>query len=509
MVLCQEGGKLNYQPRQQKNQESDIIEVSHNYKIIENDKQMKQFSIENSNIQWIAFDTEYTTEKSYKPRLCLIQILTERGKYIIDIIKCKNITLFNKLLINPNILKITHSGGHDYKILNDEYNIIPKNVFDTQIACSFLYYQSRINLSDLILSLLNKKIEKGLAASDWEERPLTNEQLKYALNDAIFLKELKDILVQKLNDKNRLSWAQEEFKTLEYPNFYKENLMDDILDMHITNSLSKDEKIFLIKIMEWRKKEAIKKDMPETKILGFNFLKEFVTLLPLGEDYIRNNRKILPKVINEYLSPLKKLLNSPSENYTEIEKQIPPSGFDQPELEFLTKLSHLFIKHLCFKNNIGPELMCTEDELRFFLWNKTLKTSKLFKGWRLDFVGKELENILLSDNELMAKFYKMTKRFEASNNIENPKEIIEYSSEINELIALGFRKDMIKNIPNKWIKATTFLLNQLPENHVNRQIPTPQAGIWIHEKVRPILERVGVTFRKLPNHPWELIIDVK
>lgn len=509
MVLYKEVGKLNYNTRQQKNQESNIIAVSNNYTKIENEKQMKTFSIENSDIQWIVFDTEYTTEKSYKPKLCLIQILTERGKYIIDIIKYKNVTLFNNILINPNILKITHSGGHDYKILNDEYQIIPKNVFDTQIAYSFLYYQPRINLSDLILSLLNKKIEKGLAASDWENRPLSNEQLEYALNDVIFLKELKDILVQKLNENNRLSWAQEEFKTLEDPNYYKENLMDDILDLHITNSLSKKEKIFLIKIMEWRKKEAKKEDLPETKILGFNLLKEFITLLPIGEDYIRNNRRISPKVINDYLSPLKKLLNSPSENYIEKEKQIPPSGFDNPELELLTKLSHLFVKHLCFKNNIGPELMCTEDELRFFLWNKTLNTSKLFKGWRLDFIGKELENILLSDNELMAKFYKMIKRFEDSNNIEEPKEIIEYSSEINELIALGFRKDMIKNIPNKWIKATIFLLNQLPENHVNRQIPTPQAGIWIHEKVRPILERVGVTFRKLPNHPWELIRDVK
>lgn len=483
--------------------------VSNNYTIIENEKQMKKFSIENSDIQWIVFDTEYTTEKSYKPKLCLIQILTERGKYIIDIIKCKNIDSFNNILINPNILKITHSGGHDYKILNDEYQIIPKNIFDTQIAYSFLYYQHRINLSDLILSLLNKKIEKGLATSDWEKIPLSTKQLEYALNDVIFLKELKDILVQKLNDKNRLSWAQEEFKTLEDPNFYKENLMDDILDMHITNSLSKNEKIFLIKIIEWKKKEARKRNIPEYKILTFTLLQEFVTLLPLGEYYIRNNRKIPEKVINDYLSPLKELLNSPSDAYMGIEKQIPPSGFDNPEFELLTKLSHLFVKHLCFKNNIGPELICTEDELRFFLWNKTLKTSKLFKGWRLDFVGKELENILLSDNELMAKFYEMTKRFEALNNIANPKEIIEYSTEINELITLGFRKDIIKNIPNKWIKATTFLLNQLPENHEIKQIPTPQMGPWIQKKVRPILERVGVTFRKSSNHPWKLKRDVK
>ena len=67
------------------------MDTSQNHKKIENKKQMEQFSIENSKIQWIAFDTEYTTEKSYKPKLCLIQILTQNGKYIIDVTKVKNI----------------------------------------------------------------------------------------------------------------------------------------------------------------------------------------------------------------------------------------------------------------------------------------------------------------------------------------------------------------------------------------------------------------------------------
>ena len=69
----------------------------------------------------------------------------------------------------------------------------------------------------------------------------------------------------------------------------------------------------------------------------------------------------------------------------EIEKQIPPSGYDKPEFELLTKMSHLFISHLCLKNSIRPELICTEVELKFIIWNENFETSKLFKGWRLDF----------------------------------------------------------------------------------------------------------------------------
>ena len=483
------------------------MDISHNYTKIENEKQMKKFSIENSNIQWIAFDTEYTLENSYKPKLCLIQILTQRGKYIIDVIKVENINLFNDIIKNPNILKITHSGEHDYKILNDKYQIIPKNIFDTQIAYSFLCYKSKINLSDLISSLLKQKIKKGLAASDWEKRPLSDDQIQYSLNDVIFLKDLKDILFQRLNENNRLFWAQEEFNALEDPEFYKENLLDEILDIRLISSLSKDERIFFIKIIEWRKKEAMKKDIPEHKILGYNLIKEFVTLLPHEEHYILNNRRIPKKVIDEYLPPLKRLLNSPSEEYMEIEKKIPPSGYDKPEFELLTKMSHLFISHLCLKNSIRPELICTEVELKFIIWNENFETSKLFKGWRLDFAGKEIRNILSSDEELIIKFYNMSKLLETNNTNNSSKEITDFSNKIDELMTLGFRKDIIENIPDKWTKATTLILNQLPENHAIKQLHTSQAGLWIHEEVRPILESFGVSFRKLQNRSWELKKD--
>ena len=478
------------------------MDTSQNHKKIENKKQMEQFSIENSKIQWIAFDTEYTTEKSYKPKLCLIQILTQNGKYIIDVTKVKNINLFSSMISDPKILKITHSGEHDYKILNDKYQIIPKNIFDTQIAYSFLCYQPRINLGDLIDFLLNKKIKKGLAASDWEKRPLSNRQIEYSLDDVIFLKDIKDILFERLKESKRLSWAQEEFKTLEYPKFYNENLIDDILDMHFTDSLSKDERIFLIKIVEWRKKEATKKAVPEYKILGFTLLKEFVTLLPLGEYYIKNNRRIPKKVLNEYLPSLDHLLKSPSKQYVEIEKQIPPSGFDEPELELLTKISYLFIKHLCFKNHIRPELICTETQLKFILWNENFETSKLFKGWRFDFVGKEINTILSSNKTSIDKFNTMCKILVTDKN--NSNQNVNTLDEIDELVTLGFRRDILDNIPEKWMKATTLLLNQLPENHAIKQLPTAQSGLWILKEVRPILERLGVNFRKPQNKSWEL-----
>ena len=76
--------------------------------------------------------------------------------------------------------------------------------------------------------------------------------------------------------------------------------------------------------------------------------------------------------------------------------------------------------------------------------------------------------------------------------------------EIDELVTLGFRRDILDNIPEKWMKATTLLLNQLPENHAIKQLPTAQSGLWILKEVRPILERLGVNFRKPQNKSWEL-----
>jgi len=108
-----------------------------NYSILTTTQDLEAFASANKDIKWMAIDTEFIGEKRYQTLLCLIQVATPNGLYLIDLIKLKEIKPLLDFLTDANILKITHAGENDYRLLHELYDIIPKNVFDTQVAAGF------------------------------------------------------------------------------------------------------------------------------------------------------------------------------------------------------------------------------------------------------------------------------------------------------------------------------------------------------------------------------------
>lgn len=109
-----------------------------NFTYIDTEKQLLDFINDNRDIKWMAFDTEFVGEKRYHPLLCLIQVVTENGSYIIDPIPLPSLSPFLSLIENERIVKITHAGDNDYRLLNNLYGVVPKNIFDTQVAAGFI-----------------------------------------------------------------------------------------------------------------------------------------------------------------------------------------------------------------------------------------------------------------------------------------------------------------------------------------------------------------------------------
>ena len=161
-----------------------------NYTLIETTKALEEFYSANCTTPWMALDTEFIGERRFETLLCLIQVATSEGFFLIDPIQLKDLTLFLKLLEDPNILKITHAGENDYRLINQVYNIIPQNIFDTQIAAGFVGLGYPTSYGKLVEKELNCVLDKGYAATDWEARPLKRKQLEYALSDVTHLREI-------------------------------------------------------------------------------------------------------------------------------------------------------------------------------------------------------------------------------------------------------------------------------------------------------------------------------
>ncbi|HHH49976.1 MAG TPA: ribonuclease D, partial [Saprospiraceae bacterium] len=128
-------------------------EVQH-YVLIEQAADLQDFYEKNRSVKWMSFDTEFVGEKRFYTLLCLIQVATENGFYFIDTLKLKNLEPFYKLIRDPKILKITHAGDNDYRLLNIVGGVVPKNVFDVQLAAGFIGYKYPISFRKITFAEL-------------------------------------------------------------------------------------------------------------------------------------------------------------------------------------------------------------------------------------------------------------------------------------------------------------------------------------------------------------------
>ena len=165
--------------------------------------------------KFLAIDTEFIREKTYWPKLCLIQVFNGEDKIIIDpLVKGLDLKPFFKILSNNEIVKIFHSGRQDIEIFYNLTKKIPKNIYDTQIAAMVCGFGDSIGYENLVSQLLGKKIDKTSRLTNWSNRPLSKKQINYAISDVTHLFEIYPLIKDKIINNKRESWVKEEIKIL-------------------------------------------------------------------------------------------------------------------------------------------------------------------------------------------------------------------------------------------------------------------------------------------------------
>lgn len=163
----------------------------------------------------LAFDTEFLSEKRYYARLCLVQVLAPTQGGVVEAAVDPfdlDLRALAALIGDASITKIVHSGSSDLQILWQLFGIEPKNVFDTQIAAAFLGYGHQIGYADMVRRFTGAQISKTMQYTDWSARPLSEEQIEYAMADVRYLPPIYADLKAQLAERGRLEWAQTEFE---------------------------------------------------------------------------------------------------------------------------------------------------------------------------------------------------------------------------------------------------------------------------------------------------------
>lgn len=380
---------------------------THNYTFIEDNQGLIEFAEQHKTVKWICFDTEFMGEKRFVTLLCLIQIASEHGYFLIDPIKIENLRPLINLIEDENITKITHAGENDFRLFNILFDTLPKNVFDTQIAAGFVGYKYPVSFQKLLESELNVRVGKGYTVTDWSKRPFSPKQIKYALNDVIYLYDLWQSLVRQLRELGRQLWVVEECQTLEQAKYYEQSPYKEAFNSNIIQSLQPKQQIFLIRLYAWRTEQARKKNYSRDMILSSKLIGSIIRAVGGGKEALKSNRRLPERTIARYGDTFVELFNKkPTEEELAVLDQIPRRKSAHPQQDIINEMLHLLIQYKCFDENLSINLAMPRTMLKKMKADENYFEDALENGWRFHFLGEEIITWLKFRNDLKLVFGK-------------------------------------------------------------------------------------------------------
>lgn len=349
-----------------------------------------------SNEPWLALDTEFLREKTYFPKFCLLQIATPEWVACVDPIALPDLNTLFDALYDPRIVKVFHSSRQDLEIFFQLRGRIPEPIFDTQIAAPLLGFQDNPGYAMLVSSFLNINLSKAHTRTDWTVRPLSQEQLRYAADDVIYLCQVYTIMCEKLRELGRIDWLKSDFELLKDPELYLVSPEKAWLKVKGKNKLTGRQLSIVQALCEWRERTAQAEDRPRSWLMRDDLLLELAKLQPDTVNALANVRGINERTVNRYGKMLCQLIGEAKQRppIPLNEKGRPTRKTQQQEaiLDILTAL----VRVRAEENSLNPAILATRKDLEVLLFNDD-DDCPLLHGWRFSMAGRELVGLLKGD----------------------------------------------------------------------------------------------------------------
>src|SRR5215467_4326003 len=324
--------------------------------------------------QRIALDTEADSLHNYFEKVCLIQLSIEGQHYLVDPLSDLHLSVFTETLAEKPL--ILHGGDYDLRMLRASLGFRPRRkVFDTMIAAQLLGIE-QISLAALIERYFGIMIAKEGQKSDWSRRPLSEKQLRYAMNDTRFLEPLAERLCRELSERGRIEWHKESCQAM-VESTGLDRLRDPEQAWRIKGSgrLTSRQLAYLRELWHWRDQHARRANVPPFKIFGNQQLLELVQWLdshpavPLIQEpnLLRNIRDARLRTLEEAIARVAGM--NPAQ-WPERRKHVPP---DVPSADVTERI--IVVRHECARIakdlGIGQADLAPKDALEAIAGNPT------------------------------------------------------------------------------------------------------------------------------------------
>jgi ribonuclease D len=369
--------------------------MEHRIHLLEEQQAFNQVMQDLSKASWIGFDTEFVGEKTYTPVLCLIQIVSTTDIYLVDTLRIKDLSLFLNIIEDPEVLKITHAGDNDYRLLNTLYGTIPSNTFDTQIAAGFVGYNYPAGFGKIVEKELRLTLAKSHTVANWEARPIDKKALNYAIEDVKYLPALHEKLTAKLQRKNRESWSREENRKWENAAFYEPDPHKELLSNDLIHQLDFNDKIKLMRLINWRREKAIRNNIPKEMALQIKYVSPIVRASRDGQNGFKANRILPEGVWRKYIQEWLELFSQPaSKEETDFIKSLPKPIPEDPAYEWTMELLYHLVKKQCLDEEISAALLFPKGDFNRLKSGSADFDESLLEGWRSKLMGQTLTDML-------------------------------------------------------------------------------------------------------------------
>lgn len=258
----------------------------------------------------VALDTEFVWERTFYPQLGIVQLsFSEEELYLIDAVALPTLPGLGDVLASPNVQLILHDAIQDLQILCRHTQTRPQNIFDTRRAAGFAGMLSTTSLATLLSEVLDIHLPKGETRSNWLQRPLTEKQRAYALDDVRHMHALADALLKRASDKGHLDALNEEMDLYNVRDLYDDTSNEQIFRRFKGYRLKKHQKERLYDLVCWREKEARRVDRPRNAIMHDRWIRDIVQNPPKGIKDLYKKNLAPRKWLDRYASELDALLN--------------------------------------------------------------------------------------------------------------------------------------------------------------------------------------------------------
>ena len=369
-------------------------------------KELADFCSDAAGYPYITVDTEFLRERTYYSKLCLIQIAYpgegDENAVLVDPLSADiSLEPLYDLFRNEAVVKVFHAARQDLEIFFIDAGVIPKPLFDTQLAAMVCGFGDQVGYETLVRKVAKQSLDKSSRFTDWSRRPLTDAQKTYALADVTHLRVIYEKLAAKLAKNKRAHWVEEELQTLTNPETYITR-PEEAWKRVKTRTNSARMLGIVRALAEFREAHAQSKNIPRNRVFKDDALIELASTKPQSFDDLQRSRLLLREarkgdIAKGILAAVASALALQPEYLPQVDKKEDAPDSNPALSEMLRVLLKAKTEHL----GVAAKLVASASDLDAMAAGE--RNLDMLRGWRAEVFGDEAKRLCQGEIGLVAK----------------------------------------------------------------------------------------------------------